>query len=294
MPQRIKDVYGGSSWGLSIEIFPPKTPQGDSALFETLDRLAVYQPDFVSCTYGAGGTTSKRTVELCVEIQKRYKIASTAHFTCMGGTREELLNWLNFASDSGIGNIMALRGDPPQGQASFEPVAGGFRYAHELVSLIRETFADNGIGVAGYPEKHPEAESLEIDITRLREKVDKGADAVFTQLFFGNDSFYKFRDACGQAGINVPIVPGIMPITEFARIKRITAMCGALIPQELASRLEAVQDDPDAQFEIGVEHAIKQCRELVDAGVPGIHFYALNRSQACERILEAMGRTAVL
>ncbi|MDA1214978.1 MAG: methylenetetrahydrofolate reductase [NAD(P)H], partial [Planctomycetota bacterium] len=269
-------------------------PQGDSALFETLDRLAVYQPDFVSCTYGAGGTTSKRTVELCVEIQKRYKIASTAHFTCMGGTREELLNWLNFASESGIGNIMALRGDPPQGQASFEPVAGGFRYAHELVSLIRETFADNGIGVAGYPEKHPEAESLEIDITRLREKVDKGADAVFTQLFFGNDSFYKFRDACGQAGINVPIVPGIMPITEFARIKRITAMCGALIPQELASRLEAVQDDPDAQFEIGVEHAIKQCRELVDAGVPGIHFYALNRSQACERILEAMGRTAVL
>ncbi|MEX0725516.1 MAG: methylenetetrahydrofolate reductase [NAD(P)H] [Planctomycetaceae bacterium] len=294
MPRRIRDIYNGSTWGLSIEIFPPKTPEGDPGLFETLDRLAVYEPAFISCTYGAGGTTSKRTVELCVEIQRRYEIASTAHFTCMGGTREELLNWLNFAHASGIGNIMALRGDPPKGQASFEPVAGGFRYAHELVALIREAFADEGIGVAGYPEKHPEAENLELDITRLREKVDKGADAVFTQLFFANESFYGFRDACRKAGIAVPIVPGIMPITEFARIKRITAMCGAVIPADLAGRLEAVQGDPEAQFEIGVEHAIEQCRQLLKADVPGIHFYALNRSQACERILQALGRTSVV
>lgn len=294
MPQRIKDIYTGPTWGLSIEIFPPKTPEADPALFSSLDRLMVYQPAFISCTYGAGGTTSKRTVELCVEIQKRYDVTATAHFTCVGATREELVNWLTFAHSSGIGNIMALRGDPPKGEKAFQPVEGGFRYAHELVALIRERFADQGIGVAGYPEKHPEAESFDIDVTRLKAKVDKGADAVYTQLFFGNECFYKFREACDLAGINVPIIPGIMPITEFARIKRITSMCGSVMPNDLAARLEDVKDDQEAQFEIGVEHAIEQCQQLLEADVPGIHFYALNKSQACERILQALGRTSVV
>ncbi len=284
----IRDNYGSGKFGLSIEIFPPKTSAGDVALFESLDRLTSFQPGFVSCTYGAGGSTSKRTVELCVEIQRRYQIAATSHFTCVGSTREELIDWLKFARQSGIQNIMALRGDPPVGQADFQPVDGGLRYANELVTLIREHFADMGIGVGGYPEKHPEAPDAETDLDNLKRKVDAGADAIFTQLFFVNDNFYRFRDRCEQAGIRIPIVPGIMPVTEFARIKRITAMCGAVFPAELSSQLEAVQTEEAAQFNIGVKWAIQQCRDLVQHGVPGLHFYALNKSPACEQILSAM------
>lgn len=283
---QIRENYGPGKFGLSIEIFPPKTPAGDVALFETLNRLTAFQPGFVSCTYGAGGSTSRRTVELCVEIQRRYDVSATAHFTCVGSTRQELLDWLTFARQSGIGNIMALRGDPPAGQADFKPVEGGLRYANELVALIRQHDPGFGIGVGGYPEKHPEASDPQTDLDNLKRKVDAGADAVFTQLFFVNENFFRFRDRCEQAGIHVPIVPGIMPVTEFARIKRITSLCGAVFPTELASRLEAVQADEAAQFQIGVEWAIKQCRELVSRGVPGLHFYALNKSSACEMILK--------
>ena len=287
---QIPDHYGPGKFGLSIEIFPPKTPAGDVALFENLDRLTPFQPGFISCTYGAGGSTSQRTVELCVEIQRRYAIASTAHFTCVGSTRQELLDWLTYARRSGITNIMALRGDPPAGQTNFQPVAGGLRYANELVSLIRQHDSEIGIGVGGYPEKHPEANDPQIDLDNLKRKVDAGADAIFTQLFFVNDNFFRFRDRCEQAGITVPIVPGIMPVTEFARIKRITSLCGAVFPIEMASRLEAVQADEKAQFEIGVDWAIRQCRELTLRGVPGLHLYALNKSPACELILKEIRR----
>ncbi|QDU40754.1 5,10-methylenetetrahydrofolate reductase [Maioricimonas rarisocia] len=286
---RIPEIYREGQFGLSIEIFPPKSEQGDRVLWSTLERLRGYAPAFISCTYGAGGTTRTRTVEICREIHERFELTTTAHFTCVGATREELIDWLKYASENGIGNIMALRGDAPQGQESFETPPGGLCYANELVSLIRENVPDVGIGVAGYPEKHPEAATAEIDLANLKRKVDAGADAVFTQLFFDNSNFFRFRDAYQAAGITVPLIPGIMPITEFARIKRITAMCGAVFPTELASRLEAVQDDAEAQFEIGVEYAISQCRELVDAGVPGMHFYVLNKSQACERILDSLG-----
>ena len=284
----IRDNYGSGKFGLSIEIFPPKTSAGDVALFESLDRLIAFKPGFVSCTYGAGGSTSKRTVELCVEIQRRYSVAATSHFTCVGSTRQELIDWLKFARQSGIQNIMALRGDPPVGQADFKPVDGGLSYANQLVALIRENFGDMGIGVGGYPEKHPEAPDAETDLNNLKRKVDAGADAIFTQLFFVNDNFYRFRDRCEEAGIRVPIIPGIMPVTEFARIKRITALCGAVFPTELSSQLEAVQTEEAAQFEIGVKWAIQQCRDLVQHGVPGLHFYALNKSPACEQILSAL------
>lgn len=285
---RISEIYRPGTFGLSIEIFPPKTSDGDVALFENLERLVKYQPAFVSCTYGAGGTTRTRTVELCSEIQKRFQIAATAHFTCVGSASHELRDWLSYAQRQGISNIMALRGDPPQGQEQFTRAAGGFLHANELVSLIRSEFPGLGIGVAGYPEKHPGAPDLATDMVNLQRKVAAGADAVYTQLFYVNENFYRFRDDCGKLGIQVPIVPGIMPITEFARIKRITSMCQTVFPQELASRLEAVQDDKQAQFDIGVEYAIKQCRELISAGVPGIHFYALNKSNACEMILDAI------
>jgi methylenetetrahydrofolate reductase (NADPH) len=206
----------------------------------------------------------------------------------VGSTSDELVEWLTYARSAGIRNLMALRGDPPKGQTSFQAVNGGLTYANELVGLIRHTLSDVGIGVAGYPEKHPEAPDADTDLANLKRKVDAGADAVFTQLFFVNSSFYRFRDRARAAGIGTPIVPGIMPITEFARIKRISDMCGASFPASLAARLEAVQHDPQAQFEIGVEYAINQCRELVQHGVPGIHFYALNKSPACEQILDAL------
>ena len=286
---RIGEIYKGGQFGLSIEIFPPKTAAGDETLFQTLDRLSVYRPSFVSCTYGAGGSTRNRTVELCVEIQRRYKLAATAHFTCVGSTREELLEWLGFAESKGIRNIMALRGDPPEGQERFQAVEGGLQHANELVALIREHHSEMGIGVAGYPEKHLEAPDAQTDLDNLKRKVDAGADAVFTQLFYVNKNFFEFRERFHQVGIAVPLVPGIMPITEFARIQRITAMCGAVFPTDLAQKLEAVQDDKQAQFEIGVEHAIEQCRELIAQDIPGIHFYALNRSKACERILKSLG-----
>lgn len=286
---RIRDLYRNGHFGLSIEIFPPKTSDADDALRQTLGQLAGYQPAFISCTYGAGGSTSKRTVEWCQEIQSQHGVTATAHFTCVGSTRDDLLEWLRFAHDTGIRNIMALRGDPPAGQTEFKPPEGGLKYACDLVSLIRRHYPEIGIGVAGYPEKHPECCDADTDLKNLKRKVDAGADAVFTQLFFENRNFFRFRDCFEQAGLRVPLVPGIMPITEFARIKRIVSLCGAYIPPDLAARLEAVQDDKAAQFEIGVEHAIRQCQELIDHGVPGIHFYVLNRSQACERILTALG-----
>lgn len=288
-PTRISEIYSADTFGLSIEIFPPKTEKGDEVLFATLDRLSQFRPAFVSCTYGAGGSTQDRTVELCAEIQKRYSVAATSHLTCVGATRDELAAWLDAAVANGIGNIMALRGDAPAGEETFRAVKGGLGHANELVSLIREHHPEMGIGVAGYPEKHQEAADAQTDLDNLKRKVDAGADAVFTQLFFINDNFFKFRDKYAQAGIDKPLIPGIMPITSYARIKRITQMCAAVFPDDLAARLEAVQDDEDAQYQIGVEHAIDQCRALMDAGVPGIHFYALNRSQACEQILGALG-----
>ncbi|MDA1017793.1 MAG: methylenetetrahydrofolate reductase, partial [Planctomycetota bacterium] len=227
---RIKDIFADGQFGLSFEIFPPKTPEGDASLDRALERLANYRPSFISCTYGAGGSTQSRTIDWCCKIQQRFGLTATSHFTCVGSTRSELVEWLQAATDRGIHNIMALRGDAPQGHETFQAVAGGLSHANELVELIREKFPDLGIGVAGYPEKHQEAESLDIDIQNLKRKVDAGADAVFTQLFYVNDNYKKFVDLCRQAGITIPIVPGIMPITNFARIKRITQMCGAIFP----------------------------------------------------------------
>lgn len=187
---RIRDVYSGG-FGLSIEVFPPKSEQGDVALWDTLSRLQRFQPAFVSCTYGAGGSTRTRTIDICRTIQDRFGLTATAHFTCVGSRRDELLDWLTLATRSGIGNIMALRGDAPQGATDFQPVEGGLRHANELVTLIRSHHPEMGIGVAGYPEKHPEAPSSAIDLSNLKRKVDAGADAVFTQLFYSNESFLR-------------------------------------------------------------------------------------------------------
>jgi methylenetetrahydrofolate reductase (NADPH) len=285
---RLSDLFESQPFVMSIEIFPPKTAEGDVALKRNLQTLMEFNPAFVSCTYGAGGSTQDRTAHWCREIQSTFQRTAMAHFTCVGSSREKLVEWLDGAAAAGLQNIMALRGDPPAGQAEFKAVDGGLKNANELVELIRATHPHMGIGVAGYPEKHVEASSMQVDLDNLKRKVDAGADAVFTQLFFVNKNFFTFRESCEAMGITIPIVPGIMPITDFARIKRITSMCGTVFPADLAKKLEAVQDDPAAQFEIGVEHAIQQCEDLIKSGIPGIHFYALNKSDACQRILNAL------
>ena len=287
----LRDVYAGGTFGLSVEIFPPKTDAGDAALRAELSRLLGHDPAFVSCTYGAGGSTSDRSLAWCRELAGDFGRAVTAHFTCVGAGTGDLAAWLTAAREAGVSNIMALRGDAPQDQEDWRPAPGGLRYANELVSFLRENFPDFGIGVAGYPEKHPECPDPDTDLAHLKRKVNAGADAVFTQLFFDNAHFLKWRDACEAAGIAVPLVPGVMPVTDFRRIKRITAMCGSSFPVEFASRLERVKDDPVGQFEVGVEWALKQCRGLLREGVPGMHFYVLNKAAATERILDGLDLT---
>ena len=282
---RMRDIYGTGEFRLSIEIFPPKTEAGDAALFENLQRLVEYRPAFVSCTYGAGGSTRARTIDLCDEIQKRYHVPATAHLTCVGATRDELQTWIQDARGRGVNNIMALRGDAPAGANAFPQVDGGLRYANQLVELIRNDFPEMGIAVGGYPETHQEAPSPAADLENLQRKVDAGADVVITQLFYDNDDFFRFRDRCDALGITVPIVPGVLPVTNFAQIERIASLCGARLPAGFEGDLKAAGDDKDAQFRVGVEFATAQCAALIENGVPGMHFYVLNRSEATSEVL---------
>jgi methylenetetrahydrofolate reductase (NADPH) len=284
----LASAYGPGKFGLSFELFPPKTPQGEANLFQHVARLVEFRPSFITCTYGAGGSSQDTTLEVVSRVRREFGYPVATHLTCVGRTVDELRDYLTRAREGGVENVVALRGDPPKGDAEFRPVEGGYRYANELVCLVRGEFADMGIAVAGYPEKHQEAPNPEIDLANLKRKVDCGADAVITQLFYDNADFFRFRDRAREAGIRVPIVPGLLPITNFAQIQRITALCGAKLPADLVAALAAVGDDADAQFEVGVEAAIRQTRELVAASVPGIHFYVLNRSEAAARVLDAV------
>ncbi len=285
---KLAEAYGPNKFGLSFELFPPKTAAGEDALWRNLAELMKFQPSFVTCTYGAGGSTRDKTLEIVSEVRRRYGCAVASHLTCVGSTVEQLRTYLAAAERQGIENIVALRGDPPKGETSFTPVAGGLKYANELVALIRSEFPGFGIAVAGYPETHREAPSPEADLENLHRKVALGGDVVITQLFYDNADFFRFRDCCRVLEINVPIVPGILPVTNFAQVVRITQMCGARLPEILVEKLNSAGDDEAAQFEVGVDHAIRQVRELMAAGVPGIHFYVLNKSPATVRVLEAV------
>lgn len=282
---KLSAAYGPGKFGLSFELFPPKTPQGEVTLFEHVARLVEFAPAFITCTYGAGGSTQDTTLGIVARVHREFQLPVATHLTCVGATVGQLRDYLRRAAGEGVENVVALRGDPPRGDTKFQPVPGGFSYANELVSLVRGEFADLGIAVAGYPETHQEAPSPQGDLENLQRKVDAGADAVITQLFYENADFFAFRERCLAIGIRVPIVPGLLPITNFAQIKRITALCGAKLPADLVAGLEAAGDDADKQFELGVESAIRQTQELIDAGVPGIHFYVLNRSEAAARVL---------
>ena len=285
----IKEAYGSGRFGLSFELFPPKTAESEATMWRTVDELMAYGPALVTCTYGAGGSTRDKTLDIVAGVRRRHDVAVASHLTCVGSTVDELRSYLRAARDRGVTAIVALRGDPPQGEASFRPVAGGLRYASELVALIRGEFPDLDILVAGYPETHQEAPSPEADLENLKRKCDAGGDVVVTQLFYDNADFFRFRDRCEAIGITAPIVPGVMPVTNYAQIRRIAGLCKARLPEAFTRPFEAAGADEAAQFEAGVDYAARQVEELMAAGVPGVHFYVLNKSPATVRVLGHVG-----
>ncbi|WP_425396936.1 methylenetetrahydrofolate reductase [NAD(P)H] [Aeoliella sp.] len=285
----LAETYSTDQLSLSFELFPPKTEAGEKALFRHVERLVEFKPAYITCTYGAGGSTQGKTLDIVARVRETSGLPVATHLTCVNRTADQLAQYLTEARARGVDNVVALRGDPPKGEDAFVATEGGFRYANELVGFIREQFADMGIAVAGYPEKHLEAPSMDVDLENLRRKVDAGADVVITQLFYENADFFAFRDRCTTLGINVPIVPGLLPVTNFAQIQRITSLCGAKLPQAFVDALQSAGDDEAAQFDTGVEFATRQMEDLAKAGVPGIHLYVLNKSEAASRVLENLG-----
>ena len=285
---RIDRLYAAGRPVFSFEFFPPKTDDSARQLMRTAEDLReMLSPDFISVTYGAGGSTRGRTLELVSRIQEDLGVTTMAHLTCVGHTRDEVAGVLDKLQSRGVENVLALRGDPPKGEESFRSVEGGFDHASELAAFVRER-GDFGIGGACYPETHPESPSAEEDLRWTLHKVRAGVGFLVTQLFFDNADYLHFVEQARAAGIDVPIVPGIMPITNVSQIERFTKMCGARIPAELHDRLRRYQDDAPTVMAMGIEHAVRQCRGLLDAGAPGIHFYTLNKSHATRSILAAI------
>lgn len=282
----------------SFEFFPPKTEKGLERLWASLVQLAKLEPDFVSVTYGAGGSTRMRTLELVGRIKRELGIEPVAHLTCVGASRDELAAIVDGLAEQDVFNILALRGDPPTGEEDFVAPADGFAHATELISFIKGR-GEFCVGAACYPEVHPEAENSESDLKWAKAKVDAGADYLITQLFFDNAAYFDFGDRARAAGIDVPILAGIMPVSNVKQIRRFTQMCGATIPERLQTKLDGLPDDAVEVFWTGVQYAAHQCRELLEPqvsnpfsdprrGVPGIHFYTLNRSPATRAIFEIL------
>jgi methylenetetrahydrofolate reductase (NADPH) len=284
---KIIDKLAAARPAFSFEFFPPKDAEGVERLFVTVSELAPYEPAYVSVTYGAGGSTRRLTVDLVRRIKREAGLEAMAHLTCVGATREEIAGVLDELVAGGIDNVLALRGDPPRGTSRFVRTEGGFGHANELVDFIRARWGFC-LGAACYPERHVEATDFAFDLENLKRKVDAGVNFLVTQLFFEPEDYFEFVDKVRALGIEKPIIPGIMPVTNLGQIKRFTAMCGARIPDSLLARLEATGGEPDAVQAVGVEHAIAQCRALLDRGAPGIHFYTLNRSRATVEVLRAL------
>ena len=285
----ITDDYTAGRFGLSFELFPPKSAESEAVMWQTVAELMDFEPVLITCTYGAGGSTRGTTLDVLKGVRARHDIPVASHLTCVGSSIDELRDYLREARQIGVTAIVALRGDPPKGETAFTPVDGGLRYASELVSLIRAEFPELGILVAGYPETHQEAVSPDDDLENLKRKCEAGGDVVVTQLFYDNADYFRFRDRCGALGITTPIVPGVMPVTNYAQVRRIASLCKARLPEAFTGPFEAAGDDEVAQFEVGVNYAARQVEELIAGGVPGIHFYVLNKSPATVRVLNHVG-----
>jgi methylenetetrahydrofolate reductase (NADPH) len=284
---RIDEILDDRRPCFSFEFFPPKTDDGWKNLWRAAQELKQDDPAFVSVTYGAGGTTRDRTIDIVKRIKTELGLEAMPHFTCVGATVDELRGTLDEMRDAGIENVLALRGDPPEGQTEWTATEGGLSYSTELIDLIARNY-DFTIGAAAFPEVHIHSKDLEQDLRVMKEKVANGARFLITQLFFDNDFYFDFVEKARAAGVEVPIIPGIMPILRFSSIKRMTEMCGASIPADLDRELTARKDDEQAVEEMGVAYATLQCADLLARGAPGIHFYVLNRSPAVRAILAAL------
>jgi methylenetetrahydrofolate reductase (NADPH) len=285
----IRELFGLDRPVFSFEFFPPRSEEAAAQLERTISDLRPLRPSFVSVTYGAGGSTREKTIDIVSRIRQDTGIEAMAHLTCAGSTREELAAVLDRLADAGVENVLALRGDPPKGQAAFQAVNGGFSYASELVRFIRQNHGSRFcVGGAAYPEKHIECGNPAVDLMNLKRKTEAGIDFLITQLFFDNRRYFEFVARARRNGITQPIVPGIMPITNASQIERFTVACGASLPFDLAEELDRRRNDASAVLQLGIEHAIGQCVELLKEGAPGIHFYTLNRSRATVEIFEAL------
>ncbi len=287
---RIDEILKAGAPVFSFEFFPPKTEAGERNLDAALAELRTLEPSFVSVTYGAGGSTREKTIEIVKRIRDEYGLEAMAHFTCVGATVSELRGTLDEMARAGIDNVLALRGDPPGGQGAWRRTEGGLEYSRELVELIAGGY-EFAIGAACFPETHIHAQSPESDLEHLAEKVGAGVDFLITQLFFDNALYFDFLTRARAIGIRAPIIPGIMPITHAGQVERMAEMCGSAIPQGLRRELHARREHPEAVLDFGVAYATLQCAELLAAGAPGIHFYTLNRSPATRAILSALKLT---
>ncbi|MBI5400172.1 methylenetetrahydrofolate reductase [NAD(P)H] [Candidatus Saganbacteria bacterium] len=283
---KVKDAIKPGETTLSFEFFPPKTAEQESRLFSALDELRIYNPDFASITCGAMGSNRDKTLEWA-RIIKQHGIEPIVHLTCVAETKAKILIQLQEIKRLGIENILALRGDLPKEERGRERHEEEFKYAAELVAFIKKQAPEFCLGVAGYPEKHPQAASFSDDISYLKSKIDAGADYIITQLFFNNRLFFDFVVKCRQAGITIPIIPGVMIITSLKQIQKMTEMCGANIPDKLLAKIELAGDQAAVEA-IGVEHAISQCRELLKNKVPGLHFFVMNQSGPVGRVISAL------
>jgi methylenetetrahydrofolate reductase (NADPH) len=281
---------GGSGPVVSFELFPPRSEEASRQLDRVLPRLVALKPHYITVTYGAFGGTRDRTLQIARRIKQEFGLESACHLTCVGVPRSELDGMLADIHAAGIENIVALRGDPPEGSVEFRPPPDSYWHANELVEHIRRFERQRGLGpfgiaVAGYPEKHLEAPDMQTDLLNLKRKVEAGADLVITQLFFDNVHYFRFVEQARAVGIDVPIVPGLMPIASAKQIERFTKMCGATVPAELRQRLEQAGEDKGKAMQIGTEHCLRQAAELLEGGAPGLHFFVLNRSRQIEQIM---------
>lgn len=287
--RRIKDLFDHREKTYSFELFPPKTDKGFENLLKTIVQLCELQPDFISCTYGAGGGNREKTFDVVQHIEGQHHVIGMAHLTCVLNTKADIATIVEDIKSRGLRNILALRGDPPKDHPDWQPTDDNFKYSSELAAFIREKYGDHfGIAVAGFPEGHILCRDRDKDAEFLKLKIDAGADFVITQLFFDNKDYFEYIERLRKIGVDVRVIPGILPITNYENLQRFCSVCGAIVTDQVKSIFEPLRDDPDATVKAGIEFAIRQCRELLDGGAPGIHFYCLNKVHPTDEILQAV------
>jgi len=285
--KKIAECFNKLKPTLSFELFPPKTDEGYAKLLNTIEALCGLKPDFISCTYGAGGGSREKTLDIVEHIQQKYHVPAVAHLTCVLHTKDEIKSILSNMKARGISNVLALRGDPPKNNPDWTPGENNFKYSWELVAFIRKYFGDYfSIGVAGFPEGHLLCPDRQLDAEYLKNKIDHGANFVITQLFFNNRDYFDYVARLKKLGVTVPVIPGILPITDYPALVRFTSLCGATIPQEVHEIFKTIAEDKEKTLEAGIKFCVQQSRELLKNGAPGLHFYTLNKIHPIDTIIK--------